>query len=67
IAQSQDEEAKWIAAYLTHLHTDGRINRWNEAAVLVRTHKQRVRLATALRTAGLHVRSGATSLGCPPK
>lgn len=67
IAPTRDDEAAWIAAYLTGLRAQGLLGRWSEAVVLVRTRKQRARMAAALRSSSLvNVRVGGHTRGRRP-
>jgi len=66
VARTRADEAAWIAAYLRDLRGRGLLDAWTDAVVLVRTRRQRARLAEALRRAGLPVRAGTPVLAGRP-
>lgn len=66
IARSATEEEAWIAEEFTRLHATGALHDWADAAVLVRTHAQRRRLAHSLAVAGLPCRAHIPTLDRVP-
>ena len=66
VARTRTDETAWIAAYLRDLRTRRLLDNWGDAVVLVRTRRQRVRLAEALRQAALPVRAEMQALATRP-
>lgn len=66
VARTRADEVAWIAAYLRDLRMRGLLDEWSDAVVLVRTRRQRTRVAEALRHAGLPVRTGVPVLAGRP-